>query len=80
MADYTSREDEDFFAAIGRLVLSWGHVEAGLDMFIMVLHNVLEGRRVEPVIPWALQRKISSEEQRTCRELVGRVDPTHRNL
>jgi len=43
MADYTSREDEAFFAAIGRLVLSWGHVEAGLDMFVMVLHNLLGG-------------------------------------
>jgi hypothetical protein len=58
MADYTSPADESFFAAVGRLTLSWGHIEAAIDYFVMILHWSFGGHQIERVMPWSLQRKI----------------------
>jgi hypothetical protein len=59
MVTFTSKEDEDFFAAIGRLTISWAHIEAGLDMSIAVIHPNLGGSRIEPDAPrTALSRKL----------------------
>lgn len=58
MADYTSPADEAFFAAIGRLTLSWGHIEFGVDAIVAILHWNLGGAKTERVMPWALKRKI----------------------
>lgn len=58
MSIYTSREDEEFFGAIGRLTVSWAHLEMGLDCVIEILHHAFGGKEIERVIPWALKRKI----------------------
>lgn len=59
MADYTSREDENFFGAIGRLTISWAHLEFGLDCIVEIIHHGFGGKMIEPEIPRALQRKIT---------------------
>lgn len=46
MADLTSPEDEAFFAAIGRLVASWAHLELALDEMVKIMHS-LYGHRVD---------------------------------
>lgn len=58
MADYTSPADEGFFAAIGRLAISWAHLEFSLDCIVEIMHYGFGGKDVEPEIPRALQRKI----------------------
>ena len=58
MSSYTSREDEDFFGAIGRLTISWAHLEFGLDCMVEIYHHGLDGKAVEPEIPRALKRKL----------------------
>lgn len=59
MSSYNSREDEDFFGAIGRLAISWAHLEFGLDCMVEFLYYACDGKAVEPEIPRALQRKIT---------------------
>lgn len=59
MAKYTSPEDENFFGAIGRLTISWAHLELGLDGMVEIVHHALGGREIEPEIPRALGRKIT---------------------
>jgi len=51
MADFTSPEDEHFFAAIGWLTISWAHVEAGVDFAIDVIHRCLGGIEIEREMP-----------------------------
>lgn len=59
-ADYTSKQDEAFFAAIGRLTISWAYIEAGLDISIDVIHRCLGGSRIELQAPrTSLYRKLS---------------------
>ena len=48
MADYTSNEDQEFFAAIGRLTISWAQIELGLDCSIDVIHRFLGGEKIAP--------------------------------
>jgi len=36
MATFTSKEDEEFFGAIGRLTISWVHLELGLDCMVEI--------------------------------------------
>ena len=59
MGDYTSKADEDFFAAIGRLTISWGQIELGLTITIHLIHNFLGNKRFENEVPSALNRKLT---------------------
>jgi hypothetical protein len=59
MTDHTSPAAEEFFAAIGRLTISWAHIEAGLDCGIEVAHKILGGNRIEAEFPrTSLHRKL----------------------
>jgi hypothetical protein len=57
MAEKLSAEEEWLYAAIGRLTISWAHVEAGLDYIVGTIHDI-GGKNIEPEMPWALVRKI----------------------
>ena len=46
-------------AAIGRLTISWAHIEAGLDFAIDVIHCCLGGAHIEPLPRTALSRKLT---------------------
>lgn len=54
-----SFEDENFYAAIGRLTISWAHLEFALDCMVEIMHHGFGGKDIEPEIPRALQRKIN---------------------
>lgn len=56
---YTSKKDEEFFGAIGRLVVSWSSLEMALDAMIDLIHRGLGGNKLEPERPRALQRKLN---------------------
>jgi hypothetical protein len=57
--DYTSPEDEAFFGAIGRLAVSWAHLEIGLDWLVRTIHHDLRGRElIEGIEPIPLKRKL----------------------
>lgn len=58
MGDFTSLEDEHFFGAIGRLTISWAHLELGLDIMIFLAHHMLAARHRDKEIPRALGRKL----------------------
>ena len=36
-ATFSSPDDEEFFGAIGRLTISWAHLELGLDCMVEIL-------------------------------------------
>ena len=55
---FSSPEDENFFGAIGRLTLAWGHLELGLDCTIHILHHAFGGNKQAKDIPRALNRKL----------------------
>ena len=56
-AAFTSADDEEFFGAIDRLTVSWGHVEIGRERLLHIVHQDLNGReRIEP--PLSRQRKL----------------------
>jgi hypothetical protein len=62
MADavpFTSPEDRDFFAAIGRLVISWAELESGLEAMIDIVHEHMGGKEIDSERPRALNRKLS---------------------
>lgn len=59
MTTYTSPKDEQFFAAIGRLTLTWGHLEFAIDCMVHILHSRPAAKQIEPEMPRSLQRKIS---------------------
>ena len=59
MANDTSRADEAFFAAVGRLTLSWGHLGIALDAMVEIMYHGFGGREIEPEMPRQLQRKIT---------------------
>lgn len=48
MAEYISEQDEAFFAAIGRLTISWAQIELGLDCSIDIIHRFLGGEKIAP--------------------------------
>ena len=50
---YTSPADEMYFASIGRLTISWAMLEMALDCGIILLHDYLGGKTLNPVRPWA---------------------------
>jgi hypothetical protein len=58
LAKYTSDVDEHFFGAIGRLVISWAHLEFGLDCMVDILYRGFKGNEIEPEMPRSLKRKI----------------------
>ena len=59
MATFTSKEDEEFFGAIGRLTISWVHLELGLDCMVEILYRGFKGNTIEAEMPRNLQRKIT---------------------
>jgi hypothetical protein len=58
MSNYTSIRDEQFFGALGRLAISWGHIEFGIDAFVALLHWKFGGHQLEKVVPWGLKDKL----------------------
>jgi hypothetical protein len=59
MATFTSKEDEAFFAAIGRLAISWAQVEAGIDGAVAIIHQCFGGKHIETDPPrTSLYRKL----------------------
>jgi hypothetical protein len=57
MADFTTPEDEAFFAAIGRLSISWAHLEFGIDVTISIARLL---RPPTPIVPrTGLSRKLA---------------------
>jgi hypothetical protein len=59
MASFTSKEDEAFFAAIGRLTISWAHIEAGIDGAVAIIHQCFGGKQIETDPPrTSLYRKL----------------------
>jgi hypothetical protein len=55
---FTSKGDEEFFGAIGRLVISWAQLDLGLDCMVEILYRVVEGNTTDYKMPWQLQTKI----------------------
>jgi hypothetical protein len=56
---FTSKEDEEFFGALGRLTISWARIELGLDCAVDVVHHVLGGQKISSTAPkTSLYRKI----------------------
>lgn len=51
-------QDELLFSAVGRLTVSWAHLEFGLDSMILLIHNTMDNAKHEPRLPRALSRKI----------------------
>ncbi len=58
MSNYDSPQANEFFAALGRLTISWAHLELGLDSMIHVIHHGLGNRQYENETPRALSRKL----------------------
>jgi len=56
---HTSKTDEEFFAAIGRLTISWGHLGIGLDGIVEILYYGFNGKTLVDEIPRSLRRKIT---------------------
>jgi hypothetical protein len=54
---YTTKADEEFFGAIGRLTISWAHIETGIDFIVAVVYHDLGGDEIEEK-PWSLARKL----------------------
>lgn len=59
MAPYDNPDDNFLFEAIGRMVVAWGHLEFTIDAMVLIIHNGLEQKRVEPEKPRSLQKKLS---------------------
>jgi hypothetical protein len=56
MPQFTTPEDEAFFAAIGRLSISWAHLELGIDLAISIARHL---RPPTPIVPrTGLSRKL----------------------
>jgi hypothetical protein len=58
MNDYTHPKDEELFAAIGRLSMSWAHVEFGLEVLVHLIFYRLGNPLGEAEPPIALKRKV----------------------
>ncbi len=69
---YTTPADEEFFAAIGRLTISWAQLESGIDLTVLMLHHNLNGRQFQREIPWTLSRKL-----RYIRKCFNGLKATH---
>ncbi|WDR04051.1 hypothetical protein PSQ19_08595 [Devosia algicola] len=51
-------QDELLFAAVGRLAVSWAHLEFGLDSMILIIHNGMNNSAYEKSLPKVLSAKI----------------------
>lgn len=58
MSKFTSPADEAFFGAIGRLTISWGHLDFGLDCLVEIVYLGCNGHEIEAEIPRSLSRKL----------------------
>jgi hypothetical protein len=77
---FTEPADEAFFAAIGRLTISWAHIEVGLDWLVRIAHHDLGGyERIEAEEPISLKRKLTYLRKafRTLPELAAFADRFH---
>jgi hypothetical protein len=70
---YTTEEDEFFFSSIGRLTISWAILELGIDYLVRLIHEELGGKNINPVRPWALQKKL--EYMRRCFRSIEVLQP-----
>lgn len=50
--------DEKLFAAVGRLTVTWAHLEFALDCMIAIIHGLMEGSRHEKALPKQLAERI----------------------
>lgn len=57
-AQFTSKTDEEFFGAIGRLTISWAQLEVGLDSMVRIIYYGFKGSKIEAEVPRNLKRKI----------------------
>lgn len=51
MPTFTSEEDEHFFAAIGRLAISWAQIELVIDCAVDIIHRCLGGQKIAATAP-----------------------------
>jgi hypothetical protein len=51
-------EEEQFYGAIGRLTISWAHLELGIDISVMMIHHFLNGQTITREAPRSLQPKL----------------------
>jgi hypothetical protein len=58
MDTHQNEADEALFAAIGKLTVTWAHLEGGLDLMIQVIFHDLDNPPGEKEVPKALSRKI----------------------
>lgn len=76
----STKYDTEFFAAIGRLAVSWARIECGIDFAVQVIHHHQGGAEVvEPEAPWSLDRKLKYlrrafnkiEEFNAAKDIIG---------
>ena len=59
MLTFTSKADEEFFGAFGRVAITWSQIEFGIDVLVMTLHWRMGGQHtIERVAPWSISRKL----------------------
>lgn len=51
--------DEKLLTWIGRLTVTWAHLEFALDAMILIIHKRMDGSKFEDELPRALKNKIS---------------------
>jgi hypothetical protein len=56
---FGNKKDDDFFGAVGRLALSWGHLDLGLAGMTHLLYYLFKGREITKEKPKALGRRIT---------------------
>lgn len=59
MVPHDNPDDNFLFEAIGRMVVTWSHLEFTIDVMILIIHNVLGRSDIEPKKPRSLDRKLS---------------------
>lgn len=57
MFDYITKDNKEFFAAIGWLTMAWAFIDNGLDFLSIAIHKS-GGREIKSEAPWSLERKI----------------------
>jgi len=50
---------DEFYAAVGRLVIEWGLIEASLSMMIAVIYHEIGGKHVDETLPFMLKDKLA---------------------
>lgn len=74
MSDFNTSRDEAFFAAIGRLAISWAHLETGVTSMVQVMHSVScdDTKDYKSILNGSMSRKIKYI--RTASEGLGLDD------